>query len=374
MTAGVAFVGAGVIAVTPVAAPPPAIQAQPVQLTAAIDNPVEVFAPVFTGISAVIQNVIQGEVQNPFPILNGLAGKLTADAQTLGAMADTLGLSYSGLIAALPQALAAAGQRVAAGDFTGAVQAFLPIAFSPFLQTFFQYTNLQTFVEKQFDLAGQLTKEAMGAAWALGPGNLLGVYSVITAATGTVDAVIKAVPTGDPAQVVNAIQHGVADFATATLGLANTVAGTFDAERWRIRDILNPPPPDPEELVATVPPKVVTLSLPAAETPAVDPPAKQAVAETATDAKTPIDTSSEAATEAATTVTRDTAVSAPAKTGTTANKPATKRLSDVSTRVSNSVNKIGEGLKKAFAKPAKADKPTRADKSDAGAGSSGDAE
>ncbi|ORA23065.1 hypothetical protein BST13_35655 [Mycobacterium aquaticum] len=373
MTAGVALVGASVIAATPVAAPPPAIQTHAVQLSAAIDNPVEVFTPLFTGVGAVIENVVQGELQNPLPIINGLVGKLTADAQTLGTMANTLGESYSGLIAALPQALAAAGHKVAAGDFTGAVQAFLPIAFSPFLQTFFQYTNLEAFVEKQFDLAGQLTKEAMGAAWALGPGNLLGVYSVITAATGTVDAVIKAVPTGDPALVVNAIQHGVANVAVASLGLVNTVAGTFDAERWRIRDILNPPPPDPEELTAATP-KVTTPSVRVAEAPAIEAPAPASTTETATDATAAVETRTDAATEPATPVARDTAVSTPNKTASTANKTATKRLSDVGERVSGSINKIGEGLKKAFAKPAKADKTTRADKSDAGAGSSGDAE
>jgi hypothetical protein len=138
VTAGIALVGASVIAVTPVTAPPPAMQSHSIQLSAAIDNPIEVFTPVFNQASTVIQNAIQAEIDDPFPILVGLAGKLAADGRTLGEIANALGQSYSGLLAGLPGALTTYAQKIAAGDFTGAVGAFMPIAIGPFFTTFTQ--------------------------------------------------------------------------------------------------------------------------------------------------------------------------------------------------------------------------------------------
>ncbi|WP_135451898.1 hypothetical protein [Mycobacterium sp. DL99] len=72
---------------------------------------------------------------------------------------------------------------------------------------------------------------------------------------------------------------------------------------------------------------------------------------------------------------RDSLVAVPGKTGTTpaANKPAARVASDVRDGISATVNKIGEGVKKAFAKPEKKSTSTSAgtDKG-AGAGNSGD--
>ena len=54
LTAGVALVGASVIAVTPVAAPPRDIHLPPVHLSAAIENPATVFAPALTAAQTLI--------------------------------------------------------------------------------------------------------------------------------------------------------------------------------------------------------------------------------------------------------------------------------------------------------------------------------
>ncbi|MUM01666.1 MULTISPECIES: hypothetical protein [unclassified Mycolicibacterium] len=388
------MVGASVIAVTPVTAPPPAMQSHAIQLSAAIDNPIDVFTPVFNQAGTVIQNAIQAEIDDPFPIVNGLIGKLAADGKTLGDMANTLGQSYAGLVAGLPGALTTYAQKLAAGDFSGAVAAFMPIAFGPFLTTFFQLMNFQNFVKAQFDVAAKLTNAAMMTAWSLGPGQLLSVYGVISAVTGTLDELVKAVPKGDPGQIVNVIQHGLANTAIKTLGAIDMWRWSFDSARQGFRDILNPPPPDPGEFTAAVTRKLTTLSLPAAVTPAVEAPSTQVTQATQTAAATTTETPSETASattktpessateaEAAKPVVRDSLVAAPGKTGapTTTNKPAAKLVSDVGERVSATVNKIGEGLKKAFTKPAKAD-TAKSDaggsgsaKHSAGAGNSGDA-
>lgn len=383
VTAGVALVGAGVIAATPVTAPPPAVQSHSIQLSAAIDNPIDVFAPVFTAASTVIQNAIQAEIDDPFPIINGLVGKMMADGKTLGDIANTLGQSYGGLLAGLPGALTTYAQKIAAGDFTGAVGAFMPIAMGPFMTTFFQLSNLQNFAKTQFDVAGKLTSAALMTAWSLGPGQLLSVYGVIAAVTGTLDELVKAVPTGDPGRIVNVVQHGVANIAVKTLGAADLWRWSFDDARQNFRDILNPPPPNPEEefRTATVVPDVAK-SLPAAEAVSVEAPPMEPKTETVTE----VVSSPEAAptgeaspTETGTTpetkpLVRDSLVAVPGKPGvTSASKTERNKLaSTVSERVTATVNKIGEGIKSALTKPEKKSTTASADKSSAG--KSGDSE
>lgn len=390
VTAGVALVGASVIAVTPVAAPPPAMQSHSIQLSAAIDDPIEVFSPVFTAASTLVQNAIQAEIDDPFPIIVGLAGKLAADGKALGDIANALGKSYGGLVAGLPGALTTYAQKLAAGDFTGAVGAFMPIAIGPFFATFTQLMNFQNFVKTQFDVARDLTNAAIMGAYGLGPGQLLSVYGVIAAVTGTLDGLVKAVPTGDPGQIINVIQHGVANIATTALGAADLWRFSFDDTRQKFRDILNPPPPDPEELTTAVTSKVTTLSLPAAETPAIEAPVKESVSETASDTTVtdaaassttdvteadPAAAVSDTSTETAKPSVRESLVAVPGKAGALGapNKPAAKVASDVRDGISATAKKIGESVKKAFAKPEKksATASTGADKG-AGSSSSGD--
>lgn len=360
MTAGVALVGAGLIAVTPVAAPPPEIQSHSIQLSAAIDDPIEVFSPVFTQASTVIQNAIQAEIDDPFPIIVGLAGKLAADGKTLGDIASTLGQSYAGLVAGLPGALTTYAQKIAAGDFTGAVGAFMPIAMGPFMTTFMQLMNVQSFVKTQFDVARDLTGAAIVTAWSLGPGQLLSVYGVIGAVTNTLGELVKAVPTGDPGKIVNVIQHGAANIATAALGAADLWRWSLDDARQNFRDILNPPPPDPEEEFRTA--KVVpdlAKSLPAAQAVALEAPSVETPPEPEPKAATEVVSSPEATATTETTLetkplVRDSLVAAPGKPGlkTMRNAQAHKIASSVSEQVSATANKIGEGIKSALGKPA----------------------
>lgn len=379
VTAGVALVGASVIAVTPVTAPPPAMQSHSIQLSAAIDDPIEVFAPVFAQASTVIQNAIQAEIDDPFPIIVGLAGKLATDGKALGDIANALGQSYSGLLAGLPGALTTYVQKIAAGDFTGAVGAFMPIAIGPFFTTFTQLLKFQGFVQTQFEVAGKLTNAAIMGAWSLGPGQLLSVYGVIGAVTGTLDKLVKAIPTGDPGEIVNVIQHGAANIATAALGVADLWRFSFDDARQNFRDILNPPPPDPEEEFRTATPlKVTALPLPAAEAPAIEAPIAEQVSETASGA-TEADPTAAAPASPAETVkpaVRESLAAAPGKIGALGktNRPAVKVASDVRDGISATAKKIGENVKKAFAKPEKKS-PSASTGADKGAGptSSGDA-
>ncbi len=68
----------------------------------------------------------------------------------------------------------------------------MPIAIGPFFTTFTQLLKFQGFVQSQFEVAGKLTNAAIMGAWSLGPGQLLSVYGVIGAVTGTLDELVKA--------------------------------------------------------------------------------------------------------------------------------------------------------------------------------------
>jgi hypothetical protein len=286
VTAGVALVAAGAIAATPVLAPAPEIQSRieshAVVLTAAIDNPIDVFRPVVDKVGGLVRGAIQAEFDNPFPIINGLIGRAVIDANALGEIANTMGQIITTLATKFPAALGTAAQRAFKGDFTGAVGAFAPVFMGPFFQTFMQFTKLQTFVQDRFVLAGQLAGGLMMSAWALGPGQALGLFSLMNAAAGGLDELWKAVPSGDLGRIVNAIQHGVANVTIAALNMVDTWRWSLDYERTKIRDILNPPPPAPEELLASadianvetlaLPTAAVTLTLPSVEasTPAAE--------------------------------------------------------------------------------------------------------
>lgn len=280
VTAGITLVGAGVIAATPVLAPAPEIQSRieyhAVQLTAAVDNPIDVFRPVVHKVGDLVRGAIQAELDNPFPIINGLIGRAVIDVRALAEIGNSMGQIITTLANKFPGALAIAGQKAFNGDFTGAVQAFTPVFMGPFFQTFMQFISLKTFVQDRFVLAGQLAAEVMMTGWSLVPGQALGLFSIMNAVAGALDELWKAVPSGDLGQIVNALQHGAANVSIATLGLVDGWRTALDYQRTRFRDILNPPPPVPEEPMA--PEGIASVATPAlpATTVSLTPPALEA--------------------------------------------------------------------------------------------------
>lgn len=397
VTAGIALVGASVIAVTPVAAPPPDVHTHAVQLSAtAIDNPIEVFSPVFEKAGAAVRDAIQAKVDDPFPIVFGLIGKAMADGETLGGIASALGELGAGIATDFPPALAAFFEKAAAGDFTGAIGSFTPVFMGPFFGAFMQFIALQNYVEHQFEVAGDVTKVVMNMAWSMGPGQLLGVFQVMNAAAGALDGLAEAIPEGDPAKAFNAVQHGVANIASALVGIADTIRWSNDSYMKDIANILNPPPAEPEEpLGAADLPGSTPLALPAAEAHTIETPAGKIAGETAapvspvslttsTDSGT-VPASGTTAVEgpetevtevesAAKPLVRDSLIAIPGKrvgkNGTS--QPAARLVSEVSGKITATVDKIGDGVKKAFAKPdAKPEKKASAGSDGGSTGSPG---
>jgi hypothetical protein len=251
VTAGAALVAAGAIAATPVLAPAPEmqsrIQSHAVSLATAIENPFDVFGPVADQVDYVVAQAIQAEFDNPFPIIHGLIGRAVIDANALGEIANSMGQILTALANSIPATLGTAAQRALNGNFSGAVGAFVPAFMGAFIGTYQQVVKFETFVEDRFVLAGKLAGQVVAQGWALGPGQAMGVFSIVNAIAGTLDELWQAAGTLDPGRAVNAIQHGVANLALAGLSLFDTWRFSLDNARLAIQYYLNPPPPVPEE-------------------------------------------------------------------------------------------------------------------------------
>ncbi|WP_162627819.1 hypothetical protein [Mycolicibacterium setense] len=369
------MVGAGVIAVTPVTAPPPEIHTQAVQLSAtAIDNPIDVFGPVVEKVDTLVQQAIQSQLDNPFPVVNGLIGKVSADGQHLGAIATVVGQQVFTVAANFPVAMGKAAQRAATGDFTGAVGEFTPVFTGPMFQILGQWPLVPAYVRQQFVVVGQLVSEVMGVSWSITMGQALRVFTVVNAVAGALDELADAIPAGDPGRAVNAVQHGIANTASAVLNIAGGVRVHLDRSRGRIRDILNPPPPATDAPVGTAAVAgATTLSLPVA--PAQESAGEAPAVAGASESEV---TTTESVTTAPRTnkpLVRDSLMATPGKGGLKngASGPTAKLVSEVSEKISATVDKIDRDVKKAFAKPEKKASAAESDGGSAGsAGASGD--
>ncbi|MGV0741257.1 hypothetical protein [Mycolicibacterium sp. XJ870] len=268
----------------------------------------------------------------------------------------------------------------AAGDFTGAVGSFTPVFIGPFFTAFMQFLNIRNYVEHQFDVAGQVTSVVLNMAWSTGPGQLLGVFQIMGAVAGTLDGLAEAIPEGDPGKAFNAVQHGVANMATAVLGIADTVRWTNEIYIKTIADILNPPPPDPEVLstraaitdattYALQPTATATETPAAVTTPEAEEGAEPEAATTELEATEP-------AKEIAKPLVRESFMAIPGKGGLDSgtNDRSARLVSALSEGITDTVGKIDDGIKKAFAKPVKKTSAESDGDSTDSAGSSGDTE
>ena len=269
LAAGVALVGASAIAVSPMAPSVPAASPvhMPVALTAAVDNPLTVFEPAFAATQTMISNIIERQTTNPAPIAkqlveNAVAGyqvalstppawqiaKVLADAviaaqnfgpnlaalgETTSAAGTALSQALSDLGAGLPAGLEAAMAKIAAGDPGGALDGLVLDGMQPII-------NILIFaVSPEINAVGHvlnIPQPLIDAGLHVGVGyDLDGQPRAILkqALVGAQD-VVNAVTTGDPVKVINALQHGIADFAEsvvfqtdATISMGNYIEDTF---------------------------------------------------------------------------------------------------------------------------------------------------
>lgn len=256
-TAGVALAAASVIAVTPAVTSQTEIQTHAVQMTA-LDNPIEVFTPVFDTMGSVVQSAIQTEINTPLPIVNALIGKAARDAQTLGGLANQVVQSLATIPTNLPPALQTAFQRLSVGDFNGYVAAFTPVFMGPLLTFQISYFDALNWVRAQFTMGGEVARLALLLPNSLTIGQALNLLGPINAVTNTLTELAQvAIPSGDPVKIVNVIQHGIANTSIAGLNFAANWKKSLDSSRSRIAKALNPP------TTVAAAPNATTLTLPA---------------------------------------------------------------------------------------------------------------
>jgi hypothetical protein len=223
VTAGIALVGASVIAVSPIVPSHSEVHLPAVNLTTSIDNPFQVFAPVVDAAGNWIASTIQTELTNPFPILQQIAtNQITTATGVLEAVrAGAAGVGE--IVGGLPAALGAASEKLAVGDVNGAIDAIMMAGLNPFMSLIFgTWTPLQTVFERPFQI-GQAMVPAMfevGLSLTLaavlstvGIGFDTGTTPFIQQIVKSTQAVLTAVTTLNPINVLNAIQHGIADVA-----------------------------------------------------------------------------------------------------------------------------------------------------------------
>jgi hypothetical protein len=235
VTSGIALVGASVIAMSPISPVTPDIHVPSistssvaVQLTASIDNPVDVFRPVFDQAGAAIQGFINTQAANPFPVLKQFIKNQVESATILRGVGETAGQVVFNIVSGLPALLQNALEKSLAGDpataFGDIVQGILLPASPLLLKMSHVYSVLQRPVA--------VFQELIAASFSR-PQNF--IIAGITHGVPLIQQVIRsgqtiigAVMTGNPVTILNALQHGIADVASKAVSFA---AGMADQVR-----------------------------------------------------------------------------------------------------------------------------------------------
>ena len=212
--AGVAFVGASVIAAAAVTPMPeihlpdvslPSIHAAEVNL-AALANPLEVYAQVFQTALANTNTLVQNTV--PGQLLNQILQNQVSSAATLLGGLSTAGGGIAAAATQVPAALATAVTQLAAGNVEGAVNTLLGIPLNVIAPATGLFPVLQTVLTQPLtnlvNVVNAFTKDAQTTLLAVS-GFIAPLISTPAAAAVAIQNVINAVGTGDLGAVANAV-------------------------------------------------------------------------------------------------------------------------------------------------------------------------
>ncbi len=231
VNAGLALAGAGVIAVAPVVpsqalhAPTlPQVHMPAVQLTA-LDNPLEVFGPIVTALQQLLGDTANTAETSINPLLQQVVINqlytLQQAQQLIGNVAGGLGT----IGAALPATLQAVGAQLATGNVNGAIDAFqngiilggvqLITGISQPMQNILQrpLAVASALVPAMITTVGSLVIFAVGSTLGIGCSDCVTVKPIVQQMVSSIQGVLQAVTTLNPINVINAVQHGIADMA-----------------------------------------------------------------------------------------------------------------------------------------------------------------
>ncbi|MUL75549.1 hypothetical protein [Mycolicibacterium sp. CBMA 226] len=300
VTAGVALAGASVIAVAPVmpaqalhAPTLPQVHAPAVQLTA-LDNPLDVFAPIVAAVQQLLGDTGNAVVTNVNPLLRQVVINqlytLQQAQQLIGNIAGGLGT----IGAALPSTFQAVGAQLATGNVNGAIDAFQSGIIMGGLQLITGISQpIQNIVQRPLAVASALVPAmittvqslvifAVGSTLGIGCSDCVTVKPIVQQVVSSIQSVLQAVTTLNPLNVINAVQHGIADVTVDVIKQVDqfvTDAVPFIASTIQTALNVNPNTPtgttDPATATTAAAVKVSALSATAPK--ATDPAAVPAV-------------------------------------------------------------------------------------------------
>lgn len=431
LATGVALIGAGAIALTPLSAPPaelptPAIQSTAVQLTAAID-PLEAWVKLFTNTGVSATTLAEQILADPAPILTQILHNGAVHAQTVGTIVQGMGNGVVQWVNDLPMYVDMVKAALDEGKYDQAIMSMVYPLFGLAIGIAMPLMSLSSIT---VGITGNLYNVAQTIANPMTLfGTVLGSLQIMSSTASQlgvgVQSFADAVKAGDAVAAVNAliatpalVLNGLINGTEFTPGiltpesptmspLPGPIAGVMVQVRRAIAQALGAPAPTATTALRAAPDSVtpdspaalpsvtadtVTVSLTkepeekaTVEAPTSEAPAEKVAAEKATETE-PVSTETNENTtvsdDAGATATEKTDAAAEAtsasSTRVTAKVPSTKlaekvrgdikkSADSVGKNANSTVSKIRDGLKNSITKPAK---PNKKADSSAGNGSS----
>ncbi|WP_179469965.1 hypothetical protein [Mycolicibacterium vinylchloridicum] len=235
-TAGVALVGASVIAISPLAPPLPDTQAMQravssvsVELSAAV-NPIENWIQVFQTSAANLGAIGQQIADSPAPILSQIVANQMAAFEDLKTRLDSSAGTVKLILDGAPNAIATARGQLQSGDIVGAFDTFnnqivIPLALAG-VQTVSDLTRPLVSMVNNFAKAFATVPDAVFQV--ILP-MTFPLVSTINAAVQATQDVYDGVVAGDPAAVINTLVNLPANLVDGFLNGSGTILGFINA-------------------------------------------------------------------------------------------------------------------------------------------------
>lgn len=252
-TAGIALVGASVIAATPLAPPPTEMggaitraSSAAVELTAAVD-PIAAWADLITRTPESLLALGGLLADNPAPILGQIVANWSGYGQTLGTALQTAGTGLSTFLTTqLPTYLQTFSDQLMSGDMYGAAQTFSGAILGLATGIGFPMLNVLSIpadITQNFANVVATLPGFAGPVVSAGLGALMTLTGTTLATGESAQAVVDAFKSGDPAEVVNALAAMPATIADALLnGYASPDGGLYSG----LLTVSHPRSPDAE--------------------------------------------------------------------------------------------------------------------------------
>ncbi len=245
-TAGVALLGAGVIAVSPLAPPMPdvsavqrAVTSVNVQLSAAV-NPLERWFQVLETTTANVGAIGQQVIDNPAPILAQIIANQLASATAFGNSLQTNLQTVTQIVESVPGVVQTAAGQLQAGDIAGAVATVNNSVVIPLV-----LAALQVGSDALVPLVNVVNNFAKAfatlpnAVFAVALPMTFPLLSAVNVIVQTTQDVVDGAVAGDAGAVINALVNAPANLVDGVLNGYGTVLGLLPAA-----GILTPYSPD----------------------------------------------------------------------------------------------------------------------------------